>query len=279
MTWFVDAHVHHHPCFDWRDQIEGAFAHLARWSERVHETSPPTGVLCFVDLQDRPGLTRLVEEPDGKLPAGCTMESTLEKTAWRVSDPRGASLLLLAGRQIATREGLEVLAISCSEEIPDRLSLAETLTVSLGAAAVTVIPWGFGKWWLGRGATVSSAFTAPRTGRVYLGDNGNRAAIGPEPGLFSTARRRGLPIVSGSDPLPFVSHARRALGYGFCLEGELDSRRPGAELRDALAALDRTPAMVGDRTALPRFVLDQVRMQWQVRRRRTRAHAVAEGAR
>lgn len=279
MTWFVDAHVHHHPCFDWRDQIEGAFAHLARWSERVRETSPPIGVLCFVDLQDRPALARLVDAPDGKLPAGCTMEATLEKTAWRVSGPRGASLLLLAGRQIATREGLEVLAISCSEEIPDRLSLAETLTASLGAAALTVIPWGFGKWWLGRGETVSAAFAAPRAGRVYLGDNGNRAAIGPEPGLFSTSRQRGLPLVSGSDPLPFASHARRALGYAFRLDGELDPRRPGAVLRDALASLDRTPPMVGDRTALPRFVLDQVHMQWQVRRRRTHAHPVAGGAR
>jgi hypothetical protein len=132
------------------------------------------------------------ELPGATAPGAWTLHPTAESTALCLRRPQGPSLLMVRGRQIATREGLEVLAIGCASEIPDGLELEETILASLEADAIVVIPWGFGKWWFERGRHVARLLEGKLAQRIHLGDNGNRAALGPEPALRSRFSRAAI---------------------------------------------------------------------------------------
>jgi hypothetical protein len=269
VIWFVDAHVHYHERFGWRRFLTAAFENLDRWIAESEAGDDCAGCLCFVDQFGGVGpgeLRSAVESGEATLlPAGCTLHPTAEATAFRVERADGAPLILVAGRQVATREGLEVLALSCAARIPDGLELDETIDAVQAASALTVIPWGFGKWWGARGRQVSRALQQQRAHPVYVGDNGNRLESGSGPSGLAVGD---LPVLAGSDPLPLNHHRGRALSYAFRIDGELDPDAPGASLRTRIAGLPGTPSTVGRRTGLARFVTDQLHMQWQVRRRR-----------
>jgi hypothetical protein len=269
VIWFVDAHVHYHESFGWRGFLTAAFDNLDGWIAEAGASGDHAGCLCFVDQAGGKGpadLRAAVEAGDTSLlPAGCTLHATDEDAACRIERPTGAPLILVAGRQVATREGLEVLALSCADQIHDGRELEETIDAAQAVAALTVIPWGFGKWWGARGRQVSRALQQHRDRPLYVGDNGNRLESGAPPSRLADGA--GV-VLAGSDPLPLDHHRGRALSYGFRLEGDLDPDRPGATLRDRIAALRETPPVVGRRAGLARFVTDQLHMQWQVRRRR-----------
>jgi hypothetical protein len=271
MIWFVDAHVHYHRDFGWRRFLDGAFVNLDRWVSAEAGDADVAGCLYFVDLSGEPSVLQLCERVeagvDDLLPDGCELLPAGEPTARLLERPNGAPLVLVAGRQVATREGLEVLALSCGNAIIDGMEFGDTLDAALTAAAVTVVPWGFGKWWGARGRVVSRALAERRDRRVYLGDNGNRLAFGPPPALFGEAQSREVPVLPGSDPLPLSHHAARALEYGFRIEGDLDPGTPGQALRHHLDGLSEAPPVVGWRSGVARFATDQLRMQWHVRRR------------
>lgn len=268
MSWLVDAHVHYHPCFGWDRFLAGAADHLDRAAARRPGDEVTAGCLLFVHVAGEPTLVRLRTrgaEGDRTLPARWTLRETAEDTAIRLERTDGAPLLLVQGRQVATREGLEVLALACGRSIPDGLDLEATVDAALEAGAVAVIPWGFGKWWLRRGRILGHLLGSARGDRVHLGDNGNRPARGPTPAPFRAARERGRLILPGSDPLPFDHHARRALSYGFWMTGELDPDRPGASLRAWLRTDPPCPRPVGRLRGTFGFVADQLRMQLRPR--------------
>jgi len=278
MIWFVDAHVHYHKSFGWRRFLDGALANLDRWASAEDGEADVVGCLFFVDLCGEPSVRQLCERveagDDDLLPDGCELLPAGEPTAHLLERRSGAPLMLITGRQVATREGLEVLALSCGDTIADGMKFGDAVDAALASAAMTVVPWGFGKWWGARGQVVSRALAERSDHRVYLGDNGNRLAFGPSPALFGEARRRGVPVLPGSDPLPLSHHAARALEYGFRIEGDLDPRAPGQALRHLLGELEETPSVVGWRSGVARFATDQLRMQWHVQRRRRRGTQV-----
>jgi hypothetical protein len=103
---------------------------------------------------------------------------------------------------------------------------------------------------------------------VFLGDNGGRLAFGPLPALLREARKRGLPVVPGSDPLPFASQAERAGRYGFVLTAEIDDDHPARTVVQYLLSRKDQPCPFGRLTPLPAFLISQLRMQWRGRSRR-----------
>jgi len=262
MSWLVDAHAHYHQVFGWKAFLAGAIENLDRASREHPELGPfRAACLLFADPEGVRSVEDLAARGSGGLPPGWELEA-VEGGAIVVAPPGGEALVLLVpGRQVRTRGRLELLALACDEEIPDGITLEEAAERGRKAGAVCVVPWGFGKWWFGRGRTVARLLENGHGAGLHLGDNGNRPALAPDPRLFGRARRWGMMILPGSDPLPFPDHAGRAASAGFVLSGETDPRRPGASVRAGLAALDRDPPFVGVRQGSLAFVADQVRMQ------------------
>ncbi len=278
----IDAHVHLHDCFPPAIFLESARRNFES-AAREHGWPAPLGVLMLTESEgvDWFGrLARLVDEaPDAASIAPWTIFATTDPT---VLEARSGNrrLLLVAGRQVVAREGLEVLMLGTRAMVPDGGSLPEVMAEGARLGALRVIPWGAGKWLFRRGRLLSSILATQRSDEgFFLGDGAGRPFFWSTPQHFVEANRRGIKVLQGTDPLPFPSQVGRAGTFGFRLEGRLDPAHPGegikAALRDPTSRL--TPFGRLERT-LP-FVRNQVAMQQRKRRRTAPPSPATSGAR
>jgi hypothetical protein len=242
----VDSHVHFHSCYDLSAFLGGALRNFRKAGAGVG----------YLLLSESAGAHWFRRWRDGLKIEGWRFEPTGEEESLRAVNGTGERLILVAGRQIVARERLEVLALGKDLELPDGLPMAETLERVRESGALPVLPWGFGKWWGRRGTVVAE--TLEQDGELFLGDNAGRH--GPEPALFRRARKLGVRVLPGSDPLPFSRHAGLAGSYGFVLSHAVDLDRPAETLLRRIRESGQ-PRAFGRRAGLPRFLRDQVGMQ------------------
>ena len=169
-------------------------------------------------------------------------------------------MTVIAGRQIVCREGLEVGGIGLADIPDDGQPILEMIDYTAAKGAVTVLPWGFGKWTGARGDLVASILDDPPC-RIALGDNGGRLAGFPEPELFAMARQKGLPILPGTDPFPFRWDTRRAGTFGIEWRGALDQARPFKSLESIIWDSEQSGEAFGRLVTLPSFIRNQVAIQ------------------
>jgi hypothetical protein len=191
----------------------------------------------------------------------------------RLETEDAAPLVLIAGRQIVTAERLEVLALGTLGTFADGLPISTVLDQVADAGALAVLPWGFGKWIGGRGRIIRDLLNSHRASRLFVGDNGGRLSIAPEPSLLMDARQQGIPILPGTDPFPFAEQVRRPLSYGFVLAAHVTGTAPAASIKQALQARRAQPEVFGRCTGVADFVSNQLAMQW--RKRRAKAGSAA----
>ncbi len=256
----VDAHVHLQPCFDVERFLDAAAANLRHARQRAGLTHTVIGCLLLADdapytqyarLRAASGLTRWrIEQAD-------------EPTSLRAKgdgEP-GASLLIVAARHVVTAERLEVLAVNTRAELADGQAFDATLRQVIDKAGQAIVPWGMGKWLGSRGRRVGRAIDGASDGRLLLGDNAARPRGLPPPTLFRHARRRGIAIVPGSDPLPLPEEVHSVGSYGFILPGQLQPDAPGRDLARRLQRLTPQPRTFGQRKTLLATTRCQLRLR------------------
>jgi hypothetical protein len=268
----IDAHVHLHDCFSPAIFLESA-QHNFEAAARRHGWSPPLGVLMLTESQGADWFGRLARHASGMRDATgpavdpWTIEATGDPCAL-AARYKGHRLLIVAGRQVVAREGLEVLLLGTGSMVPDGGTLSDVMAEGARLGALRVIPWGAGKWLFGRGRLLSEIIASERAGGgFFLGDGAGRPFFWPTPDHFKEAERRGIRVLAGTDPLPFTTQVGRAGSFGFRLEGAIDLSHPAegikAALRDPASRL--TPFGQLERT-MP-FVRNQIAMQRRKRRR------------
>lgn len=162
---------------------------------------------------------------------------------------------VVAGRQLKTRERMEVLALGTRKTLPDGLTLEEAVSAVREAGAYPVIPWSPGKWMFSRGRHLME-FLEATSGRLALGDTAMRATPWPEPTAFRASRAREFPVVAGSDPLPQTGDHRVIGQYGIVMDTPAESPAK----TDIFNALDRGHFEIrGQRRSLPNAFKAQFR--------------------
>lgn len=156
----------------------------------------------------------------------------------RASDGK-TTMTLVAGRQIVTSERIEVHALGTRAKFADGAEAQTILTAIEAVGALTVLPWGVGKWLGGRGQIVEDILTSSDS-RVYASDNGGRPAMWRER-RFDLIRNR--PLLRGSDPLPLAGEEYRVGEFGSWLEGKLSEVAPAQAFIDLFPTL--RPEQVG----------------------------------
>lgn len=267
----LDAHVHFHAAFSRRLFFDGALSNLRSAAAELGLAADTVGCLMFTESRGAQAFELFLQEANGvprRDGERCwSFERTDEDNSlWAVRDPNPRRLLLIAGRQLVTREGLEVLALGCRAELADGEPLRAAIDATLAAGAIPIVPWGFGKWWGRRGALLAELLQRPGERRFFVGDNGGRAALLPRPRLFETAAQNGIFVLPGSDPLPFAPQTTKAGRCGFHLQVALDQRRPAEQLLAMLRHCESQPRVFGRYESLPGFVGQQVAMQLHKRR-------------
>jgi hypothetical protein len=269
----VDPHVHIYPCFRLEGFLDGAIRNLERSAGRLDPLRRARFALCLTEGAGHRAFDRLLRQEGSRDGSRWEFRPTGEAISLLARRDDGRELWLVAGRQIETRERLEVSALCCTGEVPDGLSLDETVERARTLDAVVGIPWGFGKWWFGRGRVLRSYLAGPAAAGLFLGDNSGRPRLAREPRLLAVGRRRGLPILPGSDPLPLPAQEGNAGRYGFVLPDRLDPLRPGSDLRNRLRRMVGQPEVFGRRESLLGFLRSQSALQL---RRFRRGHPGAD---
>ncbi len=127
------------------------------------------------------------------------------------------------------------------------------------SGCIPVIPWGFGKWTGKRGRIIKGLLEKEQS--FFLGDNSGRSELLPYPSHFTHALERGVKILPGSDPLPFISEVNRPGCFGFSIEGSLSPDTPAEDLKRMLYMSCPPFRSYGSLETGCRFVKHQVGMQ------------------
>jgi hypothetical protein len=269
----VDAHVHIHPSFDRVRCLDAAAANVLR--EAAQLGLPPDTMGCLLltesghaDVFSELRLAAVADAGTGHW----SFRSTGEPESLLALHRGAPRLWIMAGRQVATTDGLEVLALLTGERLDEPLDLRAAIAATRAAGAIPVIPWGFGKWTFRRGATVADALRATARGtprQLFLGDNGGRPRAAPAPRLLRQAARTDVVILPGSDPLPFADQQSRVGSFGFIAHVALGDAAPARQLGDWLRSLPAQPPVYGAGAGLAAFAWDQFRMQLRKRSQRS----------
>lgn len=265
----VDAHVHLRSCFEVIPLLEGACSNFAAMARRFCDSGQFVGVLCLSTTPHERRFSWLLDllsekqVQNGALVREMTLVETQESTSFSLVSNAGNILVVVAGRQITSSEGLEVLAVGTCEQFKERERMGELIQDITQAGALPVIPWGVGKWLGERGQLVNELIRSSQLPQFFLGDNANRPVFWPQPSHFRQAEKRGIRNLPGSDPLPFPGEVQRVGSYGFALRGSLDKEKPAHDLKERLHDPSTTICHFGRRERPFRFFYNQIRMQYR----------------
>lgn len=267
----IDAHVHIYDCFDLKKFFDSAYTNFKSAAEKLGHEHDFTGILLLAETSKDSWFYHLVNYANGKdLPESKETGSwifrrTDESDSLLAESGNSKKMPLIAGRQIVTKEGLEVLALLINERFEDGIPINELILDIKNKGGIPVIPWGFGKWKGRRGSLLNGLLKKDNGRDFYLGDNGNRPSFIPMPSQFILAKERNIPNLPGSDPLPFISEVNRAGCFGSILLNKLPKENPAEHLRRILKTSGNYFQHFGALERPYRFVRNQIASQLRKR--------------
>jgi hypothetical protein len=224
----ADTHVHLYPEHDLGLALTRGIANLVRLADHVAARETRTCALFLTERHDCHAFKSLLE--GASAPPGLELNRSASSAAIELRSETGRTYLF-PGRQIATRERLEVLCLTVDADIADGLALDEALDRVRSAGGVPVVPFAPGKW-LGKRGRLLQQVLASEGGRdVLVSDSALRPLFWPRPALMTAA---GPQLLAGSDPLPLPGEERRVGSYATLWRTELDWREPTAAARTLL---------------------------------------------
>lgn len=211
----VDAHVH------LRDPDEADLFAIAQRLRLGADEPIDGGVLLLAEIGDADQFKRLRTLPGVHL--------LPEVDALSVRTPN-LNLIVIAGRQVITAEGVEVLIHNTTSAPADGETVGEVLTWVRQRRRAATLPWGFGKW-TGRRRRVVCELMERYPG-LAVGDVPTRPAAWAEP----LVRRSGdpRPVLRGTDALPIEGDAERIGSWGQVVDVHASGRGPTADVLCAL---------------------------------------------
>ncbi len=257
----ADAHVHVYPAFDAHRALAALDRGLARMAARRGRGAAPATILRAGFLTETRSCSFFDQLRAGRaVPCGLSAEAGPSPSELTLTGPGFGPLILVAGRQIVTRDRLEVLALGLTAAPEDGLDTEAAIEAVLAAGGIPVLAWAPGKWLFHRGRCVQAAIA--RWGRALaVGDSALRPAPWPEPALMKRARRRGLAVLPGSDPLPLPGEDRVPGLYGLTCPAEPGARSPLAILRRVIQVRPADIRPAGRRRSGPAVLRALVRLR------------------
>ena len=255
---YLDAHVHCYPSHGIDRMLRALLAFASR------RRPGATAALLLLERQgSAAGWNPRCEEDAARsgwrtvIVPGDPLACDLESDAGRVR--------VYAGRQLVSAERLEVAVIGPAGAAADGQPLATILAAVTGAGGYPLLAWGVGKWLGGRGRLVLDWVRRACPADGGLSDSALRPLCWPLPAAMRLARRRGLPVLAGSDPMPRPADAGIVGRYAAWLP--LDEVEPPNTV-GLIRALQKPPPglkTVGRRSGPVTFLLRQTSARQQQR--------------
>jgi hypothetical protein len=186
----IDTHAHLYDAYSVRAWCYAAFRNLGGGPE-------VTPVVFVVDRDGQDSLARLRRE----VPSFAEWQDLWDGRAGAVR-LGGGSLFIVQGVQYVTSERIEVLGFGVERVCPDGSPASEYISRIEELDGLACLPWSPGKWLGSRGEVVRTLLDTKPVATLLAGDISMRSRVGPPSSLLSYARRKGVVILFGTDPLP-----------------------------------------------------------------------------
>lgn len=243
MPLLVDSHVHVYPSYR-------ADVLFASFRAAVRRAGASAGAMCLVE---REGADVFGAWSRGEGLPPDVRASRREEEALLLETPGEPPVAVLAGRQVACAERVEILALGTRRTFRDGVPAAEAAAAARDAGALAVLAWGVGKWLFSRAKVVEALLRRFPADELFLGDTSMRPVFWPVPAPMSQAPSLGRRVLHGSDPLPKAGEERRAGEWADLAEDPLPEDRPLAS--SLLGVLRESPlSPAGRRAGLLEFV-------------------------
>jgi hypothetical protein len=260
----VDAHVHVHDCYDVAEFLDSAHSNFEDAMGAAAGPASFAGVLLLTETAGTDYFSRLAS---GSAQTSAWHIHGTGESCSLIAESQDKRLAIVAGRQVAGAEDLEVLMLGTNARVEDGRPIRDLLEVGERLGAVRVVPWGPGKWFFSRGKLVGEILRGMEGREFFLGDEGGRPVFWPTPTRFADAARLGVRVLRGTDPLPFPWEVGRVATFGFRVTGAFDWSHPWASLRPLLSDPGVTLEPYGRLERPVRFFRNQYGMQMRKRRR------------
>ncbi|MBN2357713.1 hypothetical protein JXO59_16490 [candidate division KSB1 bacterium] len=258
-----DAHVHLYPGCDLPFAVRRSIENMNKY---LTQGAQPIQARAWL-LTERSDCHRYKSLADQRQIGEYKIERTAEKKALAFLNRGEPILYIMPGRQIVTREGLELCALITHFELPDRqYDVFDCIKILQEAGAVVALNWAPGKWFLKRGRIVRQIIDQ-NPGALFISDTTMRPTIWPTPRLMRRAVRKGFRLLYGSDPLPFNGEEKMFGSYGSLVQGPFSHQHPAGSLRDLLNNPQTSIKPFGLRSNTVQFAWRQYNIMQEKKRR------------
>lgn len=226
----IDTHVHYYPCYDAEVFLESLHCNLLATARELGAKESVYPVVCLLDSNSSSGFASLAAGHLGDTSqlSWTILTDTAHPALLHLSRGASENITVIGGRQVVTKENVELILLGCAEPVADGQAVQGLLSTYQHRYGV-VLPWGFGKW-LGKRGTIINQLITSNDMRFCLGDNAGRPSHWKTVQQFQLADQHDVPIVAGSDPLPISAHQDLAGKSAIGLRGRLDAESPVEDL-------------------------------------------------
>lgn len=233
----IDGHVHIYDCFDLSRFFKTALAYFDHYYNTLYANGiPHARILLLTEAKNNDFFGQWKKDGGFKNDEGYRFSSTGEDQSLCLEKEGKAKCFVIRGRQIVSRENLEILGIGSDNNIPDGLPSREILDTLIERKLLAILAWGVGKWMFSRGKVIEDLMRSYRSEYVFAGDNSGRPMFWPKPPQFKLADSVHMAMLNGSDPLPFEDETAKPGSFGSTVEGVFDSAKPFLSLKQILTA-------------------------------------------
>jgi hypothetical protein len=268
MIVLIDAHVHIYECFDLQIFFDSAMANFQKELAKVKNTCADwKAIMILTDWAKQNWFQYLLELTDhddnkySRLLKNWSFHRTKETISLYAERHDGQGLFVIAGRKIITSENLEVLALMTDNQFDDGVPLREIIQLINERGAIPVIPWAPGKWMGKRGKVIENLLDETDGQDFFLCDNGNRPYFWPRPTFLKSSEKKGMKVLSGSDPLHFASESHRVGSFAFAIQKTISSEFPARDLKQKIQDPKTEIRTYGELEIFSRFIRNQIAMQ------------------
>jgi hypothetical protein len=266
----ADGHIHIYPAYDINSFLSHALQNLRDLGQQEFGGQDVLYYLLLVERADCHFFQRIEQSHNGHKLDEFVIQKHREELCLHVLDKHTLEtrLYLVAGRQINSKEGLEICSIGSPITVQDNRENATKLVELIeDSGGVPTLNWAPGKWMFGRKTPVLDTINSSTPLSLFIGDTSMRPTFWPTPGLMKYAAQQGFRSIAGSDPLPFRGEEKQAGTFAFYVKGDFNPARPGMSLIYALKEGQNAPHILGRRRGFFNFIRSQTKIMIEKRNR------------
>lgn len=250
----IDSHVHIYPDWDIDVVLNTAYFNLSK-------NTPKKPDVCVLFLSEICGhnFFEKAKDKNGDL---WEIQHTEEKNSLKAVYGN-KEIIIIAGRQIKTKDNIEILALGLLEEKKDGLDADEILS-SLAKPdnnVLSILPFSAGKWLGKRGKKVKAILNENKY-HLLMGDIKDRPFLFAYEPIFKLAKKNNIKIIRGSDPLYFEDEINKIGSFGFYINDIPDIKKPAASLIKMLIENDVAMTPFGKHVNFYNFIKTQLKLNF-----------------